>query len=983
MRKNRLRVCLKCLWYILRAYSHPGVSQPLPSYFPNSLIPEIVRRVQTEEDFTLRAIGHCVIAVVISKLAADVKSRTIIVNDGVLTFLSPVLDTEGHDLEFLHNQPGTVALANMISLSFGEVGTLAAGAVPPDVLDLVQQTLTILSRALLAQEKAELQLGQEVSETDGSYRKFGRILVPHVLYFLNTGVRTPSRLTGEVRTSILRMCLKRLWFTGRAFNQGGKSMPSPSDLHITFSHPEMIRGIYEHQDPAVRTIGRCVGALVVNNLAVDLNSRIIPASHAELECLSTVLSIGDRSLEPLLLLRQPGAVSLATMISLVFDEAGTWATNTVPFGVPDMIQQTFIILSQTLLAELQPGRTITIIDGPDRKFERVLESHLFYFLTCIRRPWHLMEEARTSCLRMCLKGLWRVGRAFSQLRHSKPFLPYISMAFTIPRISELPDLAAREIGCCVGALVVKKIAADLISRTDSISGEELECLSAILGTEDNDVMRLLRHPGAIEFTNMVFLAANIDSLSARVPSDVLDVIRETFIILSHDLPDELNVKTWLDQTDTLINGSDGITSLNPDLYKRSLQMCLKNLWDVVRASNERGSSVPLPLYIYVAFTDSVMTRRIHKDADPTTALIGHCVGALLVNKHVSDLKSRAVPASDEELACISVILGTQSHNVTRWLRHPGATELAGVVSLVSDVVRSLVTSVVPSDVLDVVQQTLDLVSQALPEERIAQQQPDRTIPPISISDDDFERIISYNLEEFLKACISNTSPITMEVRTSCLRIFLKSLWYFARLYHQLDASTPMPSYFPLTYASTEITHLIQTELDPSTRVVGRCFEALVVDKLMEDTNSLTDEGVACISAILGKESHIVWHWLNQPGAIDLRNVISVISDEIDTFVADELSPDVLEILQQTLSIIARNIVRGHRSADEDLYMEQVLYFHSIFSIVADAGGADWFKYRLEWILSQLPAVEDRNRWRSDLISDRQLSEYGTDSDSTG
>ncbi|KAH8993891.1 hypothetical protein EDB86DRAFT_1317031 [Lactarius hatsudake] len=463
LRKNRLRVCLNCLWYFSRAYSHPGVSQPLPSYFPNSLIPEIVRRVQTEEDFTLRAIGHCVIAVVISKLAADVKSRTIIVNDGVLTFLSPVLNTEGHDLEFLHNQPGTVALANMISLSFGELGTLADGAVPPDVLDLVQQTLTILSRALLAQEKTELQLGQEVSETDGSYRKFGRILVPHLLYFLNTCVRTPSRLTGEVRTSFLRMCLKRLWFTGRAFNQGGKSLPSPSDLHITFSHPEIIRGIYEHQDPAVRAIGRCVGALVVNNLAVDLNSRIIPASHAELECLSAVLSIGDRSLEPLLLLKQP-----------------------VPFGVPDMIQQTFIILSQTLLAESQPGRTITIIDGPDRKFERVLESHLFYFLTCIRWSSHLMEEARTSCIRMCLKGLWRVGRAFSQLRHSKPFPPYISIAFAIPRISEQPDLAAREIGWCVGALVVKRLAADLISRTDSISAVELECLSAILRTEDND-----------------------------------------------------------------------------------------------------------------------------------------------------------------------------------------------------------------------------------------------------------------------------------------------------------------------------------------------------------------------------------------------------------------------------------------------------------------------------------------------------------------
>ncbi|KAH9030927.1 hypothetical protein EDB85DRAFT_1961675 [Lactarius pseudohatsudake] len=492
---------------------------------------------------------------------------------------------------------------------------------------------------------------------------------------------------------------------------------------------------------------------------------------------------------------------------------------------------------------------------------------------------------------------------------------------------------------------------------------------------------------------MVFLASDIVSASAEVSSDVLDVVRETFGILSQDLPDELNVKMWLDQTDTLmnLNGPDGITSLTPDMYKRLFRMCLKNLWNVVRACNECGKSVPLPLYICGAFTNSAMIRRIHLDADPPTALIGRCVGALLVNKLVSDLKSRIVPASDEELACLSTILGTQSHNVALWLRHPGATELASVVSLISDAVRSLVTNVVPSDVLDVVLQTLDFISRALPEERIAGQQPDQTISPISVSDGDFERIISSHLEEFIKACTPNTLLLTVIVRTNCLRVFLKSLWYFARLYHQLDASMPMPSYFLLVHASPEITHLIQTELDPSTRVIGRCFEALVVDKLAEDTNSLTDEVVACISAILGKEPHIVWHWLNQPGAINLRNVISIISDEIDTFVADELPPDVLEILQQTLSIIARDIVRGRGSADEDLYVEQVLYFHNISSIVADTGGPDWFKYRLEWILSQLPAVEDRNRWRrSDLISDGQLSEYGTDgnslrssSDSTG
>ncbi|KAH9030926.1 hypothetical protein EDB85DRAFT_1961674, partial [Lactarius pseudohatsudake] len=204
-------------------------------------------------------IGRCVVAVIINKLSADLKSRTIPINDGVLACLSPVLGTEGYDLEFLHHQPGTIALANTISLAFGEVGTLAADAVPPEVLDVVQQTLTILSLALLAQEKAELQLDQKMSETDDSYGKFGPTLVPRLLYFLNTCMRMPSRLTDEMRTSCLRMCLKRLWFIGRAFNRRGKSMPLPSDLRIAFFDPEMIRCICEHQDPAVRVIGRCVG----------------------------------------------------------------------------------------------------------------------------------------------------------------------------------------------------------------------------------------------------------------------------------------------------------------------------------------------------------------------------------------------------------------------------------------------------------------------------------------------------------------------------------------------------------------------------------------------------------------------------------------------------------------------------------------------------------------------------------------------------
>ena len=142
-----------------------------------------------------------------------------------------------------------------------------------------------------------------------------------------------------------------------------------------------------------------------------------------------------------------------------------------------------------------------------------------------------------------------------------------------------------------------------------------------------------------------------------------------------------------------------------------------------------------------------------------------------------------------------------------------------------------------------------------------------------------------------------------------------------------------------------------------------------------NTDSLTDKDVAFLSATLGKEGHVLQLWLNQPGAIELRNVISVISDEIDTLVADAIPPDVLEMFQQTLTIIGRNLARGRGSADDEVYMDQVLYFHSIYSVIADRGGADWLRYRLEWVQSQLPAVENRNSQRRRvLILDEELSE---------
>lgn len=506
---------------------------------------------------------------IIHKLAVDFESSTLPFNDGTLSCLSTILGTESHELEFLVHQPGALALVSLISLAFGEVGTLVTDAAPPDVLDVIQQTLDTLYQAPLAQEIAEIQLGQYMAKANDSHGKFESILVSRLLYFFNTCVRAPSHLTliEEMRTNCLRICLKHLWCFGRASNQLGNSVPLLSPMYIPFSDPELIRRICEQHDPAVRVIGRCVGALVASKLASHIDSRTAPVSHEEEACLSAILGTEGHNVR--LLLRKSGAVALANIISLVFGEAGTWITDTIPSDALDVVQtvqETLSTLLQALPAqkpaEVHLEQTVAIFSGSDGKFEHILVSRLLDFLdTCLRATSALTEEVRSSCQRMCLKGLWYFQRGFIQLGNSRTLPSSICVIFTnhpeiFPRVRMHRDLTTRELGRCVGALLVNKLAADLRLRTDSNRDVELGTLSGILGTGTNHVALLLRHRGAIEFTNIFFLAL-ADIKSARISLDVLDVVQQTFGIISQAFPTDLNANIRLEQTDTLINVLDG------------------------------------------------------------------------------------------------------------------------------------------------------------------------------------------------------------------------------------------------------------------------------------------------------------------------------------------------------------------------------------------------------------------------------------------
>jgi hypothetical protein len=186
-----------------------------------------------------------------------------------------------------------------------------------------------------------------------------------------------------------------------------------------------------------------------------------------------------------------------------------------------------------------------------------------------------------SVLRVRMKNLWDFTREYKR-GNSVPLPSYVRIAFTNPemtrRIREERDPGVRIMGHCVKALIVNKLAADISSRNARVTKDELACLSAILGTKSDDVMLLLHHPGAVEFTKMVFLALdNFYSTLETVPADISNMVQETFSILSQALPAELNVAMPSDQTDTLMDGFDGQCEPVPQSRLNRLKIHIRGL----------------------------------------------------------------------------------------------------------------------------------------------------------------------------------------------------------------------------------------------------------------------------------------------------------------------------------------------------------------------------------------------------------------------
>ncbi|KAH8990165.1 hypothetical protein EDB86DRAFT_2939958 [Lactarius hatsudake] len=579
-----------------------------------------------------------------------------------------------------------------------------------------------------------------------------------------------------------------------------------------------------------------------------------------------------------------------------------------------------------------------------------------------------VEMTSKSILHVCMKNLWHF--TYSEQGNSVSLPPYICIAFTNPemtrRIYQDADLATQVIGRCIGALVVNKVAANFNSRGDLASDVEPACLSAILGTEDHNVKLLLSHRGSIELTNMVFLALDDTYfINESVPPDVPDVVQRTLGVLSRALPHDLGAKLRQDWSDSLTQVSDGGSSLRAKIHKRVSRMCLKALWHFT------GDFVPLPSYICIAFSNPEMTRRI-RERDPATRVMGRCIGALIITRLTAALKSKsAAPlAGDWEHACLSAILGTEGRDVGHYLSQPGTIELLSMASLAfSDVSSSLWAKEVLPDARDVLQQTLRILSKALPTQESLKLHEFHTDALNNISDNRFEHTIVSRLHALLRMCIPGASPLTEEVRSSCLWMTLKILWHCGTAYHQ--TSDPLPPYFHLVLASPEITRHFHSEQDPVLRMMGCCLRALIASKLVNSlppklTISLSGGGhhathnaiLACISAILGKGHRDVL-LPYQLRIINFRNVVSLMSDEIDTlFTPAGMPADVLDIAEQTLNILVERFHATSWFIPGDLPMDQRQLLGKIYSTVMDSRRPNSLKETVQ-TLNQLQQVLEK------------------------
>ena len=148
MRRNRLRVCMRSLWYFANEYNKRAHRTPLPAYVCKAFAnPEMTRRIQSEEDLAAHLIGCCFSSLIVRKLTQDISSRTNQVpriTEAELLSIAAILGKTNAEVETLIDQPSAISLAIINSLTSGEMNTLVEKRVPSEVQDILLKTLDIL-----------------------------------------------------------------------------------------------------------------------------------------------------------------------------------------------------------------------------------------------------------------------------------------------------------------------------------------------------------------------------------------------------------------------------------------------------------------------------------------------------------------------------------------------------------------------------------------------------------------------------------------------------------------------------------------------------------------------------------------------------------------------------------------------------------------------------------------------------------------------
>ncbi len=236
--------------------------------------------------------------------------------------------------------------------------------------------------------------------------------------------------------------------------------------------------------------------------------------------------------------------------------------------------------------------------------------------------------------------------------------------------------------------------------------------------------------------------------------------------------------------------------------------------------------------------------------------------------------------------------------------------------------------------------------------------PDATSAILALMDAPSDRsdpILGSRIHDLLKTCEPGVSPLLDDARRNRLRVCLKSLWYCGRGYNQPSFSVPLPSYVRRVFAVPEIILQIRAEEDVAVRLIGQCFESLLAKKLAQDVvdhpkrYSRTGRGIfvtqaelMCLSTLFDATSKDVIDWLGQRGAINLANIVSLVTSEAELLVTDNIPSEALDVLQRTLEILVTEL--PHTSAD--LSGDLALKFCKLYSKVDNAWGTIWLKYQL-------------------------------------